>query len=79
MSYADEWADDILARNDREAIVRLIKCDCVPALVSSKSCRKCGRRAVITQEHFMDIVRELNSFSLKYPTTATATAVAPKD
>lgn len=35
-------------------------CDCVPAVVSSKSCRKCGRRGVITQEHFMKIVKDVD-------------------
>lgn len=34
------------------------RCDCVPAAISSKSCRKCGRRATITHEHFMRILAD---------------------
>lgn len=30
-------------------------CDCVPVFISSKSCRKCGRKATITADHFNEI------------------------
>ncbi len=30
-------------------------CDCVPCVVSSRVCQKCGRRAVLTAEQFLDI------------------------
>jgi hypothetical protein len=39
-------------------IKRKVSCDCYPALISSKSCRKCGRRATIPREqvekHLLD-------------------------
>lgn len=47
-----------LANEYSDRIAQLEGCDCVPCLVSSKSCRKCGRRAMITQEHFLQIVKQ---------------------
>jgi hypothetical protein len=44
-------------RGAREKFQGQAECDCVPASVSSKSCRKCGRRATITHEHFMEILK----------------------
>lgn len=37
-------------------------CDCVPMMVSSKACRKCGRRGVITAEKFNEHMIDLAQF-----------------
>jgi hypothetical protein len=37
-------------------------CDCVPNMFSSKSCRKCGRRAVMTAEHFNECMINLSQY-----------------
>lgn len=60
------------ADSDREIeaqakrIALLEDCDCVPAIVSSFGCRKCGRRNVITQERFMEIVRDYEAQAKRY-------------
>lgn len=51
--------DSDIYASGKAALARLVEaaeCDCVPAFLSSKSCRKCGRRAVISQEKFREIV-----------------------
>lgn len=37
-------------------IVNMASCDCVPVMISSKACHKCGKRGIITQERMMQMV-----------------------
>lgn len=37
--------------------VKMEECDCVPCIVSSSVCHKCGRKATIPQERLLEIVR----------------------
>lgn len=47
---------DLAAENET-----LRKCDCIPGVVTSKSCHKCGRRGTISHTTFTDILKRLNA------------------
>lgn len=55
---------DALLNRCKEAEARaevLEDCDCVYAPVSSSGCWKCGRRGVITHEHWLEIIEKANA------------------
>jgi hypothetical protein len=64
-SELDDAAAELrVARQERdeanEHLTTALECDCVYAPVSSFSCQKCGRRGVITREHWLRIVKDAN-------------------
>lgn len=54
----------------------LRNCDCVKTVITSKSCRKCGRKATITQESFVEMVKTFNKSEADKQTLKRALARA---
>jgi hypothetical protein len=44
---------------------RIANCDCVPSLASSRTCPKCGRKAIIPHQTFLEANHELYELRLK--------------
>ena len=63
--HPDRWSEEAFdqqkaraeAAEEREQKLR--ECDCVHVIVSSKSCPKCGRRNVITQEQWLAVAKDV--------------------
>jgi hypothetical protein len=51
-------------------------CDCVPCLISSKSCRKCGRKATIPQDQLMRSIKDYEARLAKIPALIEAASNA---
>lgn len=55
-----------------QQIETLVECDCVSAPISSKGCRKCGRRGVVSHDFWLRIVKDSNELPAVRAELATA-------
>ena len=66
LTFAAAEVQEIMDALDSEraradALQKQADCDCVPCIISSKACRKCGRIATIPQEQMVRSVKELQA------------------